>query len=97
MRRVCFSSVHTLGPGECNCIRVGRASQMMDEIVDIVMTEVDCLVQSVPRKFSNLMSFPISTSQSLALPIYHKSIWAHKKVSNDEDGDNDGDCCRSVF
>lgn len=91
MRRVCFSTVLKLGPSTCNSIRVGRASQARDDIVDNVMAAVVGAVQNVPRKWSNVMAFHLKMSESLALPIYQKSNWAQKKVDADEDEDVDGD------
>ncbi|XP_020575229.1 ribosomal L1 domain-containing protein 1-like isoform X2 [Phalaenopsis equestris] len=89
VRQVCFSTVLNLGPGTCSGIRVGRASQESDEIVDNLMATVDGVVRNVPRKWSNVMGFHLKTSESLALPIYEKSNWSHKKVGDDDDDGNE--------
>ncbi|PKU85526.1 ribosomal L1 domain-containing protein 1-like [Dendrobium catenatum] len=90
VRRVCFSTVLNLGSGTCCGIRVGRASQGSDEIVDNLMAAVDGAVQNVPRKWSSVKGFHLKTSESLALPIYEKSNWPQKKLG-DDDNDNDED------
>ncbi|KAH0449269.1 hypothetical protein IEQ34_023069 [Dendrobium chrysotoxum] len=90
VRRVCFSTVLNLGSGTCCGIRVGRASQGSDEIIDNLVAAVDGAVQNVPRKWSSVKCFHLKTSESLALPIYEKSNWSQKKVG-DDDNDNDED------
>lgn len=85
VRRLCFSTVLNLGSGTCSGIRLGRVSQGSDAIVDSLMAAVDGAVRNVPRKWSNVRSFHLKTSESLALPIYEKSNSSHKKLGDDDD------------
>lgn len=89
VRHLCFSTVLNLGSGTCSGIRVGRASLGSDIIVDNLMAAVDGAVRNVPRKWSNVNSFHLKTSESLALPIYEKSNWSSKKVDDDDNDEND--------
>ncbi|WOL00827.1 hypothetical protein Cni_G09540 [Canna indica] len=70
LRRACGSTVLHLGPGTCSVIKVGRASQGRDEVIDNVMAAIEGVVGHVPKKWKNVRSLHLKATNSLALPIY---------------------------
>lgn len=70
LRKVCLSTLLHFRSGTCSVVRVGRASQGRDEIVDNVMAAIEGVVGYVPKKWANVWSLHVKASESLALPIY---------------------------
>ncbi|KXS11654.1 ribosomal protein L1 [Gonapodya prolifera JEL478] len=61
-----------LNRGNCTSIRVGLTSQTAEELAANILTVLDTVITNyVPRKWSNVQSIHVKTSESVALPIYN--------------------------
>lgn len=70
IENACGSALLYLSTGTCSVIRVGKASQERDEIVENVVDTINGVAEIIPRKWANVRSFHLKFSESLALPIY---------------------------
>ncbi|XP_072982761.1 uncharacterized protein [Typha latifolia] len=67
---VCGSTILQFRAGTCTGIRIARASQGRDKIIENVIKAIDGAAGHVPRKWANVRSLHIKATESLALPIY---------------------------
>ncbi|XP_078170428.1 uncharacterized protein LOC144564703 [Carex rostrata] len=67
--------------GHCKGVRVGRVSMERKEIVENVAVVVEAAVRCMPKKWYNIRSIHIKSTESVALPIYKES------GEEDEDGE----------
>jgi len=70
IERVLNSTFLYLTGGACCAIRIGRTSFSLEDLVDNVLEVTYSAVQKIPKKWKNIQSLHIKTSNSLALPIY---------------------------
>ncbi|XP_010926188.3 uncharacterized protein [Elaeis guineensis] len=99
LRKVCLSTLLYFRSGTCSVVRVGRASQDRDEIVDNVMAGIEGVIGYVPKKWANVRSLHVKATESLALPIYQAmpetglNIQGLQKKEKEEEGADikDGD------
>jgi len=66
----CSSAFLYVGKGTCCVIKVARVSQTRNEIVENVVAVIDGLASVIPRKWKNIRSLHLKSSESLALPLY---------------------------
>ncbi|XP_026385664.1 putative ribosome biogenesis protein C8F11.04 [Papaver somniferum] len=66
----CSSALFYLRTGTCSVIKIARVSMENDEIIENVAAAIDGVVEIVPKKWTNVRSFHLKMSESLALPIY---------------------------
>ena len=103
IRRCLKSTFMYLSSGTCLTVRVGNTSMSPSKLLDNIMSVCSEVPTKVPRKWSNVRSVSIKTTNSVALPIYNKTPeeLAHierlarvggKDLAREEEGGNiDGD------
>ncbi|KAG1330514.1 putative ribosomal L1 domain-containing protein 1-like [Cocos nucifera] len=96
LRKVCLSTLLYFRSGTCSVVRVGRASQDQDEIVDNVMAGIEGVIGYVPKKWARVRSLHVKATESLALPIYQavpemglRIKGLQKKEKEEEGGDEE--------
>lgn len=86
INRACSSGLLYLRTGTCSIIKVGRASQGRDELVQNVITAIEGAAEVVPKKWAGIRSFHLKSLESVALPVYQTvpelglKIEGYKKV-----------------
>ncbi|KAL3822466.1 hypothetical protein ACHAXA_006894 [Cyclostephanos tholiformis] len=72
--RKCLSSTYMyLSSGTCLTVKVGNTSMMSGKLLDNISSVCSLVPNKVPRKWNNIKSICIKTTNSLALPIYNKT------------------------
>lgn len=61
-----------LSHGTCLALRVGRTSQSPQALRDNIILAVENAVDKIPKKWKNIVSVCVKTSESVALPVYNK-------------------------
>ena len=56
--------------GTCTSVKVGVCSQTAAEVVENIMAALPKIVEKIPKKWVNVKSIHLKSSESLALPIY---------------------------
>ncbi|KAJ1704399.1 hypothetical protein LUZ63_004178 [Rhynchospora breviuscula] len=56
--------------GHCKGVRVGRVSMERKQVVENVAAAIEAAVRCVPKKWHNIRSIHIKSTESVALPIY---------------------------
>ncbi|OZJ02172.1 hypothetical protein BZG36_04803 [Bifiguratus adelaidae] len=57
--------------GSCLAIKIGTTTNTVQEILDNLLTALPFVIDKVPKKWRNIQSLHIKTSESLSLPIYN--------------------------
>ena len=57
-------------------IKVGSTDMKADEIIENVMTALPHIIDHVPKKWKNVQSINLKTSNSIALPIFNSPLAA---------------------
>lgn len=70
IRQACDSTYLYIGGGACSVVRAARSSQTEEEIVENVMAVIEGVAAKVPKKWKNIQSLHLKTTDSLALPLY---------------------------
>ncbi|KAG6519924.1 hypothetical protein ZIOFF_016953 [Zingiber officinale] len=70
LQQACGSTKFHLVPTTSSEIKVGRASQGRDDLIDNVMAAIEGVVLNVPKKWKNVRSLHLKATNSLALPLY---------------------------
>jgi len=60
-----------LGWGACCSVKVGRTDFTSKQVAENTMAAIHGLVQKVPRKWKNIQSMHLKSTDSIALPIYN--------------------------
>eukprot|EP00743_Colponemidia_sp_Colp-15_P003912 GILK01004221.1.p1 GENE.GILK01004221.1~~GILK01004221.1.p1 ORF type:complete len:264 (+),score=40.48 GILK01004221.1:50-793(+) len=60
-----------MSQGPCCALRVAKTSFSKEEILANTLQAIDSAVDKIPRKWKNIQSIHIKTSDSIALPIYN--------------------------
>lgn len=81
VREILGSTRLEMEGGHCKGVRVGRVSMERKEIIENVAVAVEAAVRCVPKKWNNIRSIHIKSTESVALPIYKES----------EEEDDDGE------
>lgn len=56
--------------GDCWVIKLANTKMTEDEVVENLVTGLPAVVNKIPRKWKNVKSINIKTSDSIALPVY---------------------------
>jgi len=59
------------GNGTCIAVRIARTKYSIDQIVQNITVGLSHIVENIPKKWKNIQSIHIKTSDSVALPIYN--------------------------
>jgi len=60
-----------LGWGACCSVKVGRTDFTPKQVAENTMAAIRGLIQKVPRKWKNIQSMHLKSTESIALPIYN--------------------------
>ena len=60
-----------LGWGACCSVKVGRTDFTAKQVAENTMAAIRALVEKVPRKWRNIQSMHLKSTESIALPIYN--------------------------
>ncbi|KAJ3708922.1 hypothetical protein LUZ61_012627 [Rhynchospora tenuis] len=59
--------------GHCKGVRVGRVTMERKEVVENAAAAIEAAIRCVPKKWHNIRSIHIKSTESIALPIYEES------------------------
>ncbi|KAI9026845.1 ribosomal protein L1p/L10e family-domain-containing protein [Hyaloraphidium curvatum] len=59
------------GKGSSSAIKIANTAQSAEEIVDNVMSGIPEAIAKIPRKWKNIQSIHLKTTESVAIPLYH--------------------------
>jgi len=62
-----------MSAGTCLTLRAGNTGMPLSELIDNVNAIVKNAVEKVPRKWANVRSISIKTTDSMSLPVYNKT------------------------
>eukprot|EP00521_Asterionellopsis_glacialis_P009849 CAMPEP_0195281950 /NCGR_PEP_ID=MMETSP0707-20130614/1046_1 /TAXON_ID=33640 /ORGANISM="Asterionellopsis glacialis, Strain CCMP134" /LENGTH=456 /DNA_ID=CAMNT_0040340889 /DNA_START=81 /DNA_END=1449 /DNA_ORIENTATION=+ len=62
-----------MSSGTCLTIRAGSTGMPMSDLIDNVNSIVKNAVEKVPRKWANVRSISVKTTDSMSLPVYNKT------------------------
>jgi len=69
--RACDSTYMHLAAGTCCAIKIGTTAQDPSQIFENLQTALPRIVEKIPRKWKNIQSLHVKTSDSISLPIYN--------------------------
>ena len=56
--------------GTCVNVKVGKSTMDVDDIVENAVVAINGAANKIPRKWGNIQSIYIKTTDSVALPVY---------------------------
>eukprot|EP00246_Nothoceros_aenigmaticus_P002627 TRINITY_DN13488_c0_g1_i1.p1 TRINITY_DN13488_c0_g1~~TRINITY_DN13488_c0_g1_i1.p1 ORF type:complete len:304 (-),score=56.95 TRINITY_DN13488_c0_g1_i1:234-1145(-) len=66
----CNSTFLYIGGGTCSVVKVAMASQARDEIKENIKAAIEGIAGVVPKKWKNIQSIFLKSSESVSLPLY---------------------------
>ncbi|RKP25341.1 ribosomal protein L1/ribosomal biogenesis protein, partial [Syncephalis pseudoplumigaleata] len=72
--RACHSTYMSLSAGTCLSIRVGHSNMPAAQVADNIVHAVPAVVDHIPRKWKNILTLSIKTSESVSLPFYNAPL-----------------------
>ncbi|KAJ3329816.1 hypothetical protein HDU76_007084 [Blyttiomyces sp. JEL0837] len=60
-----------LTKGTCVSVKIGKTNQTATQVKENVLGAINKIVDKIPRKWANILSLQLKTSDSIALPIYN--------------------------
>ncbi|GAB5587735.1 proteasome-interacting protein cic1 [Umbelopsis nana] len=84
-----------LNAGSCSAIKVGTTAMSEQQIFENILTVVPQVVDNIPKKWKNIQSINIKTSDSISLPIFNALPDEVQAIStgraNDEGSEEEAD------
>jgi ribosome biogenesis protein UTP30 len=81
--------------GICSAIKVGTTALSEQQIFENILTVVPQVVDNIPKKWKNIQSINIKTSDSISLPIFNALPDEVQAIStgraNDEGSEEEAD------
>jgi len=71
--------------GACSAVRIARTSFDSSEIVENIITGIENIISKVPKKWRNIQSIYIKTSDSVALPIFNSLPTKILRIQTEEE------------
>jgi len=71
--------------GTCCAVKVGKSNLTCEEIVENILQCSEHIASKIPKKWKNVQSINIKTTDSIALPIYNALPSATLKIVNEEE------------
>ncbi|KAF9583324.1 hypothetical protein BGW38_009750 [Lunasporangiospora selenospora] len=71
IERAISSTYMHINQGTCSAIKIGLTSQTPGEVTENITTAISHIVEKIPRKWKNIQSIHIKTSDSVSLPIFN--------------------------
>jgi len=65
-------------------VKIGTTSMNPEDIIDNIIEPIDYIVSKIPKKWKNIQSLGIKTTQSIELPFYPSIINEEKEESNED-------------
>lgn len=81
VKRCLRSTFMWISAGTCISVRAGNTGMPLEHLVANANAIVENAVEHIPRKWSNVSSINIKTSQSVALPVYNKTREELEEIS----------------
>eukprot|EP00557_Chaetoceros_sp_GSL56_P009933 CAMPEP_0176482544 /NCGR_PEP_ID=MMETSP0200_2-20121128/3432_1 /TAXON_ID=947934 /ORGANISM="Chaetoceros sp., Strain GSL56" /LENGTH=463 /DNA_ID=CAMNT_0017878867 /DNA_START=30 /DNA_END=1421 /DNA_ORIENTATION=+ len=81
VKRCLRSTFMWISAGTCISVRAGNTGMPLEHLIANANAIVENAVEHIPRKWSNVSSINIKTSQSVALPIYNKTRQELEEIS----------------
>jgi ribosome biogenesis protein UTP30 len=81
VKRCLRSTFMWISAGTCLSVRAGNTGMPLEHLVSNANAIIENAVEHIPRKWSNVSSINIKTSQSVALPVYNKTREELEEIS----------------
>jgi ribosome biogenesis protein UTP30 len=95
IERALDSTYMHINAGSCSAIKVGTTALSEQHIFENILAVVPQVVENIPKKWKNIQSINIKTSDSISLPIFNSLPDEIQVIStgknNDEMEDEDSD------
>jgi ribosome biogenesis protein UTP30 len=69
-----YSTCLNIPPGTAIAVRIGHSGMKAEEIAENILQAVPSIVEKIPKKWKNILSLGIRTSDSVLLPFYHAPL-----------------------
>ncbi|KAI8049690.1 ribosomal protein L1/ribosomal biogenesis protein [Syncephalis plumigaleata] len=79
--RACHSTYMSLSAGTCLSIRIGHSGMSAKHVAENIVHAVPSVVDHIPRKWRNILSLSIRTSDSVSLPFYNAASLEESNVT----------------
>jgi len=56
--------------GACSAVKIGKSDFTTEQLVENILQGTDSIVSKIPKKWKNIQSIHLKTTESIALPIY---------------------------
>jgi len=77
--------------GACSAVKIGKSHLSRDQIIQNIMECTDLIVDKIPKKWKNIQSIHIKSTDSISLPIYNKLPSAITRVNTEGKKEEEGE------
>jgi len=73
--------------GPCSAVKIGKSHLTRDQVVQNILECTELIVKKIPKKWNNIQSIHIKSTDSISLPIYNKLPTPLIRVNKEKEED----------